>query len=80
LLPGAELAVRTDGAIRRGLAEHISMTVISSAAKIRFREDLVFEPNTAICSVVELQHHEHISAHARGLLGKKHALTVLVGQ
>lgn len=62
LLPGAELAVRTAGAIRRGLAEHISMTVISSAAKIRFREDLVFESNTAIYSAVEPQHHEHITA------------------
>ena len=65
--------------LARGFAEHISMTVISSAAKIRFR-DLVFEPVTAVCGAVEPQHHEHTSAHARGLLGKKHALTVLVGQ
>ena len=48
----------------RGIAEHISITVISSAAKIRFR-DLVFEPNAAVCSAVEPQHHEHTSVLSR---------------
>ena len=37
-------------------------------------------PITAVCSAVEPHHNERTRAHPIGLLGKEHALTVLMGQ